>query len=228
VPVFLQYDAISCPEGHYKVGEEEFLKDRDCDAIGVTCPEGTLCYCKPCVKAFEVDVYEHSNGEGDDRVISDTEQGCDKMDLCGTVEQTKTMVFRAVDNLRREGAVLKAVVHMDHLSAELPVTKVSNDSYTYEFDFAQDTIGVGILEVFVDSEQIPESPFRVQVTQRDCETEYPGKGKTAVGYGLCLVRSIRSIRSLAHYSGLAYFPTWCTPDRVRLVRVRFGYHLHCR
>ena len=137
------------------------------------------------MKAYEVDLYEYSNERGGELITSEDARGCDKMSLCGSVEQTKTLIFRAVDNLQREGAVVTALVHMDQSNTELPVTRLSNESYTYEFAFVQDTTGVGILEVFVNLEQIPESPFRVQIIDRDCNTDYPGKGKTAVGPFAC-------------------------------------------
>jgi hypothetical protein len=52
------YQAIKCPEGHYKVLEDQF--DQQCELRGLSCPKekGYSCYCKPCIKAFEVDLFQ--------------------------------------------------------------------------------------------------------------------------------------------------------------------------
>ncbi|CAB9524509.1 activated protein kinase catalytic subunit alpha-1 [Seminavis robusta] len=177
------YESVICPEGHYKVNRDRF--NQTCIEAGLPCPEGHDCYCKPCVKAFEVDVYEYSHGRGDVQELSRIGTGCDKMDLCGTVEQTKLITFRAIDNKERDNAIVKAKIHMDQSSNEVPVSKVENASYTYEFSFTEDILGVGILEVFVDNKQIPESPFRVQIYPRDCNLDFPGKGMSPMADGQC-------------------------------------------
>jgi len=60
------YDNIICPEGHFKRSEREF--ELTCKEAGLECKEGYECYCKPCVEAFEVEVYPHVEGEVDKRV----------------------------------------------------------------------------------------------------------------------------------------------------------------
>ena len=102
------------------------------------------------------------------------------MSLCGTLEQTKTIHFRAYDNRERDHAELVALIHVGQESRYLPITTVGNESYVYEFDFSHDQRGVGVLEVFINDEQIPESPFRVDVISRDCDTDYPGQNKAPV------------------------------------------------
>ena len=192
-----------------------------CSAVGLPCPDGMECYCQPCVKAFEVEVFEYSHGRGDEHILADGSNGCDKRSLCGTVEQTKTMVFRIVDNKEREDAVVTVLVHLDETSTEIPVHKVTNESFTYEFDFSRETVGVGIIEVFVNSEQIPESPFRVQILERNCDIDYPGKGKTAVGScASCSVRPYFACLTL-----LLFFLQCCsTSDCVRNMRMWLRYH----
>jgi hypothetical protein len=162
------------------VNEDIFAEQ--CESIGLPCPEGSSCYCKPCVKAFEVDVVEWShNGH---QLTNDTRRshlaGCDKMSLCGTVEQTKEVVFHAYDNRERDNTTVRAVMHVGQDSIELPVVALGDGSFAYEFRYSDDHLGVGILEVYFDGEQIPESPFRVQVVERNCAKDYPGQGKEAV------------------------------------------------
>ena len=64
-----------------------------------------------------------------------------------------------------------------------------NGTYAYQFTWTERTISVGIVEVFFDEVQIPESPIRVQVIERDCDIEYGGQGKTADGGGNCVCGS---------------------------------------
>lgn len=153
--------------------------DHQCDDLGLPCPDGYKCYCKPCIKAFEVDVLQWDETD-DIQVDSGRPTGCDKMVLCGTVQQTKEAVFRVYDNRERDDAEVSAVMHVGQSSHVLPVKKLENESYAYEFSYTDDQLGVAILEVYVDEEQIPESPFRVQIVDRDCEVDFPGKGKQSV------------------------------------------------
>ena len=102
------------------------------------------------------------------------------MSVCGTVEQTRDIVFRIIDNRERDGAKIDVLMHIGQESRYLPVKKVREENYTYEFGFSHEQRGVGILEVFVDDQQIPESPFRVDVIERECDKDYPGQGKVSV------------------------------------------------
>lgn len=184
------YDGIICPEGHYKVKHSEFLNQ--CDHLGLPCPDGYTCYCKPCIKAFEVEVMQWDRGGdslGGNTTFFKRVSGCDKMSLCGTVEQTKHVTFRAYDNRERDNADFKALIHVGQESRELEVTSVEDVPYAYEFTFTDNDLGVGILEIFVDDTQIPESPFRVEIVSRNCEVDYPGQGKTATDTGECACSS---------------------------------------
>jgi hypothetical protein len=151
-----------------------------CEKAGLPCPAGYECYCRPCVRAFEVEVYEKSQEETKIHTAGNHEIGCEKMSLCGSVEQTRTITFRMSDNLEREDPEVSAIIHMNEESRVLEVSKVPNATARYEISFSQDTVGVGILEIFFDGQQIPESPFRVQVVDRNCEIDFPGKGRSPV------------------------------------------------
>jgi len=39
----------------------EFKLSKSCELAGLPCEEGFECCCKPCVKAFEVDVFEKTD-----------------------------------------------------------------------------------------------------------------------------------------------------------------------
>jgi len=162
--------------------------DNACADQALPCKDGYDCYCKPCVKAFEVNVYEYVIGTRDahiDGFEGENRTGCDKMSICGTVPQTKTITFRAFDNQEREGAAVTVKMHIEDTTDELPVRRI-NGTFVYEFDWAETHTGVGIMEVFVDGKQIPESPLRVAVEPRHCDVDYPGQGKVPDSSGECL------------------------------------------
>ena len=108
------------------------------------------------------------------------------MSLCGLVQQQKTIIFRACDNKERENAVVHAVMHVGKQSEDLDIKLVNDTKFCYEITWSHNELGVGILEVFFDNEQIPQSPVRVQVTERDCKAEFQGQGKEANSNGDCV------------------------------------------
>ena len=74
------YDGLTCPEGHYKIPEDQFATN--CDDKGLPCPEGFTCYCQPCVKAYEVDVFPWSINNEETDSSSENHNRCDKVSLC--------------------------------------------------------------------------------------------------------------------------------------------------
>eukprot|EP00980_Cylindrotheca_fusiformis_P005534 scaffold1172_cov115-Cylindrotheca_fusiformis.AAC.9 len=171
------YDGITCSEGQYKVREEDFKKQ--CENAGTPCPEGYHCYCKPCIKAFEVSVFPvNINSE------YNLDKGCDKMSLCGKTEQTKEIAFHAFDNRKRENVTVTALVHLGQEERHLPVKQL--EPFLYEFGFSHTERGVAVVEIYFDEVQIPESPVRVEVSARDCDADYPGLGKTPNNLGECV------------------------------------------
>eukprot|EP00980_Cylindrotheca_fusiformis_P005530 scaffold1172_cov115-Cylindrotheca_fusiformis.AAC.5 len=170
------YDGIICPDGHYKVREEDFK--RQCVDAGTPCPDGYHCYCKPCIKAFDVSIFPVSINSDFDR-----DNGCQKMGLCGEVEQTKPIRLQARDNLERNNVEVTALVRLGRDARPVSVTEV--EKYLYEFQITHEETGVAIVEVYVDGVQIPESPIRVEITPRDCGVDFPGKGKIPNAIGKC-------------------------------------------
>ena len=56
------YDAIVCPEGYIKQNEYDVLNG--CEKAGLSC--GSFqCVCRPCVKAFDVDVFPIEDNEAE-------------------------------------------------------------------------------------------------------------------------------------------------------------------
>lgn len=179
------YESILCPSEHYKLPLEEY--EQACDNLGLPCKEGFDCYCKPCVKAFEVDIFQWTEEMSELADNHTHHNGCEKMSLCGSIQQTKTIIFHAVDNKRRDDAVLQVTMHLATEEYDLPVKKLSN--YTYEITWSENTVGVGIMEVYINGVQIPESPIRVQVEDRQCELDFPGQLMANDRNGDCICRT---------------------------------------
>jgi ABC-type phosphate/phosphonate transport system substrate-binding protein len=178
------YEDIHCPTGHYKVTREEF--QISCALKGLDCKEGYECFCQPCIAAFEVDVYQYHNDDAtdNDETILEKQKGCSKMTLCGTVQQRHRMVFHVVDNRERENPQIDVVMHIRDTDVHLNATRL--DPYVYEIAWSEEQVGVGIMEIFFDGEQIPESPLRVQVIQRDCNADFGDRGLTPSSDGTCV------------------------------------------
>ena len=98
------------------------------------------------------------------------------MSLCARVEQNGELSIHGYDNLQRTNTTVTALVHLGQESKYLDVTPVPGTLNQYQFTFSHSKRGVAILEVFFDGVQIPESPFRIEVTAKDC----PMMGMVAV------------------------------------------------
>ena len=103
------------------------------------------------------------------------------MSLCAEAEQNEEIHIHAYDNLKRVNATVMALVHLGQESRYLDVVHNAGGFNQYEFTFSHKKRGVAILEVFFDLVQIPESPFRIQVTEKEC----PVRGMVAVSTRLC-------------------------------------------
>ena len=101
-------------------------------------------------------------------MVEEDHHRCEKMSLCAKVEQNSVLSLHAYDNLKRHNATVTALVHLGQESRYLDVTPDAGGFNQYSFKFSHRKRGVAILEVFVDGIQIPESPFRIEVTERDC------------------------------------------------------------
>lgn len=114
-----------------------------CELAGLECKEEYECYCQPCVKAFEVDVFQFfgssSNG-------TENYQGCEKMELCGIVEQTRVVEFHLVDNLERDNAFVEVIIHLSDRDVVLTAEPL-DEPYTYSFSWSGNYEGVGIMEM---------------------------------------------------------------------------------
>lgn len=189
-------DAVVCPEGYFKRNPSNI--ENACEAQGLPC-HGFTCLCKPCVKAFDVDFFPlETTRRGDlpfvvQNFTAVEREGCEKFSYCGSVEQGGRITFQAKDNKRRENATMEAIVLA---GAEEEWYAMKNiDDHSYYFDFSAGGRGVGslIVEVFVNGSPIPESPFRFEVTQRDCELDTGNDLREPDNTGECVCNSNQSV-----------------------------------
>jgi hypothetical protein len=101
--------------------------------------------------------------------------------------QTKQKTIRIRDNLERENPEVTVIVHQGPDSFEVPVIHV--DANRYKINFKSSFVGVAVMEVLFDGEQIPESPFRMQIDDLDCDIDYPGQRKSSTESGQCVCAS---------------------------------------
>jgi guanylate cyclase len=174
-------DKVVCPEGHFKKHNEDI--QNGCETIGLPC-YGFNCMCKPCVKSYDVDFYPIALLE--EGHYSNVQTGCSKFEVCGAVQQNHKIKFRAVDNRQRQNASFVARIRVGDEVEEYPFVQVAADvmkntshffggeevfMHEFEFDASQQRTGYLIMEVVVNGEQIPESPFRLEVLPRDCRAD---------------------------------------------------------
>jgi Protein tyrosine and serine/threonine kinase/ABC transporter, phosphonate, periplasmic substrate-binding protein len=185
------FEAIVCPEGHFRQREDQVLDG--CKSSGLDC-YGYQCLCKPCVKAFDVDVFPLLE---ENQVVT---KGCDKFAICGSIVQGETIKFRAIDNKQRSNVVLKVKeyqglstvekVILPLASKEINLNASNVHSNTFDFELSAEGKEVGsiIFEIYIGEEQIPQSPFRLLVTKPDCSDL--GKEADASGKCVCLSNTL--------------------------------------
>jgi serine/threonine protein kinase/ABC-type phosphate/phosphonate transport system substrate-binding protein len=183
------YQGITCPDGYFKRNEQEFLGG--CPHVGLNCSDKPTyqCFCKPCVKAHEVDVYYHKKGESDPHLVpfyGEALPGCDKMAICGTIQQGQSITMRIFDNLERHGAHVEVIAHAGNSQQNLTVTNLT-ESYAYEFTVWDNVVQVHIIEILVNGQPISESPVQVVVEPKNCKALLGvGSHRVPDKYGNCV------------------------------------------
>ncbi len=168
------YTGITCPQGYFKRNQIEFKNG--CKKIGLPCDQNEEydCFCKPCVKTFEVDVYHLVDWTNDPHLKESYEDSlprCEKMEICGTIKQRESITMRIFDNLLRDGAEVTVTVHAGEDRKNLLPFNIP-ETYAYEFTITDNEARVQVVEVYVNGEPISQSPIRVMVVDADCKAKY--------------------------------------------------------
>jgi hypothetical protein len=105
-----------------------------------------------------------------------------------------------LDSCPRDNATITALLHLGQELRYLPATVIG--PYLYDSTCTDNKRGVAILEIAINDVQIPESPFQLEVVDRDCDVDYPGQRKTAGSPNNVLYSNLshRSYLSLVHLS----------------------------
>lgn len=171
------YEGITCPKGFFKRRPIEFKNG--CAQVGLesTCNKtGYDCFCKPCVKAFDVDVYPF-NASAEDvhstEYYGESLPGCAKMEICGTVEQGKDITMRIFDNVNRDNAEVQVISHAGKETKELQVNRLSD--HGYEFVINDKRVQAQVVDILVNGVPISQSPIRVIVVEYNCAAEHGDK-----------------------------------------------------
>lgn len=87
------YDSITCPPGYFKQTAAEV--EAGCAKLKLSCPAGSSCTCKPCTKAFDVDVIQVNDTQTAIASSGQTYLGCAKMTTCALSLQRSKFKFRS-------------------------------------------------------------------------------------------------------------------------------------
>ena len=171
--------------------EREF--NNGCSRAGLFCNQSTSysCFCNPCVRADEVDVYQLKEGEEDPHLLEfygEEYPGCSKMSICAEIHQKQNGTLRIYDNWARDNAEIIVEVHAGDKVKILPVRNIPG-TYAYEFEVTGDVVQVQVIDIRINGVAIPTSPVRVVVLPAYCEAT-----RAANEAGECSKFALRSVR----------------------------------
>ena len=109
------------------------------------------------------------------------------MDVCGKLEQKMVGNFTFKDNRKRDNVNFEVKLIRATDEKTLDVTFIGNS--TYEFQVNSYELGISILEILADGEQISQSPMRVEIVSLNCERLYNDKLLVADDEGNCVCQS---------------------------------------
>lgn len=173
------YDVVSCPPGHYKRSKTE-LSTR-CAELGLPCPEGFECVCSPCIEADEIMVWASSGAHG-----SEAPTACKKMEVCTKVAQGALLQVTLADNLRRDSDLaISLELHGTKTERSDAVSTSSEGGYAAVLSSVER--GKHLLTVRANAKELPNSPFFIEVVDRDCAGEFGAESfRVADNLGGCV------------------------------------------
>lgn len=175
------YDMITCPDGSFKKPLDQVK--RGCQDEGFDCPlafDGVIaCTCHPCKEGDRIevmmDVVESLSGPA---VVvrnasvaaagSNLTRGCTKMERCATVGYGSLLVLRVFDNsLPEKDTIITWAVRYTETKNVTGGT-VKGLQYEYVANITMTEYGEHLLQVYMDGQEIPNSPFLVFVAPDNC------------------------------------------------------------
>mmetsp|Transcript_24363 Transcript_24363/g.54895 ORF Transcript_24363/g.54895 Transcript_24363/m.54895 type:complete len:1195 (-) Transcript_24363:108-3692(-) len=196
------YDSITCPSGYFKQTEAEVAAG--CAKLKLACPTDSSCTCKPCTKAFDVDVFQVNDTSAVSTSSDQTYLGCAKMTTCAVSQQRSKFKFSIIDNKKRDNMRFTYALHLTNNLVKGVANKTST-SYSYVIEEQINEKGQWLIEVFANDVQISESPLFIQIASRDCAAVYGSNSlRVATDAGDCVCNS-RSFKSGSRCVDLAWF-----------------------
>jgi hypothetical protein len=194
---------------------DEFEFNKGCSHAGLFCNQSTAysCFCKPCVKADEVDVYQHNEGEEDPHLLEfygEVYPGCSKMSICAEIRQKETATLRVFDNRARDNAEVVVEVHAGDDVKTLPVKHIPG-TYAYEFEVMDEEAQVQVIDIRINGVAIPTSPVRVVVLPADC-----GPRRDPNEVGECGMFTVPSIARWHHDLSLVFHCEECAGNTFKV------------
>ncbi|KAL3936605.1 MAG: hypothetical protein SGBAC_008109 [Bacillariaceae sp.] len=171
------YDQIVCPKGLFKLSPDAMAAS--CNTTGYACPDGANCICKPCFEALPIEVAPA------DKYVAGS--GCTKMSICSTMAQNEVIQYTVVDNQKLEGGRNLSAITLENGIDTKIVIEQGPTPHTYSFSLSTARVGIFILEIFDDDQQIDASPVRVRVEYTDCPAD---REASSVGVCECKASSI--------------------------------------
>jgi ABC transporter, phosphonate, periplasmic substrate-binding protein len=186
-------DAVTCPVGYTKLSNEEI--EKTCEVAGLDC-YGYSCVCSPCseesvVEFFPVSLANSKDANSTNSLSAAEEAGCEKFSYCGKVPQGSIITYHAVDHMQRLDTTFTASLLSNDQTVTIPMRRLSfvgPERFVHElvFDASNQPQGVILVAIYADTEQIPESPFRMQVVEYDCAAETGSSLYVSDGNGECV------------------------------------------
>ena len=200
-------EAVACPERHFARSSQDIAQE--CNRTGLPCYD-TDCICSPCVKASEVDFFASAADvhpttttaavNHDDRfqdyqqLLRDTTSmvglGCAKFSICATVEQEHILHLRAIDNKGRPNVNMTGALLWDdeEESEETFVFdyNIQERIFHANFTVSNRRVGQQVLKIRINGDEVPESPYRINIVERNCFADTGDERKEADFGGQCV------------------------------------------
>ena len=170
-PGWRYYDAATCPAGYYKVPEEQ--ASQNCREANLSCIT-PVCWCGVCAPGPAVQVF--AAPAGPDAAVGN-ESSCQRMQPCAASAQRQGFVLTAIDGLRRRNLTVTYSFGplLPPPAAGLAAGELApsaGEPWNHSGTVTTSAEGYSVLRIFVDGEELAESPTLLLVLPASCPDGY--------------------------------------------------------
>ena len=174
-PGWQYYDAATCPAGYYKVPEEQ--ASQNCREANLSCIT-PVCWCGVCAPGPAVQVF--AAPAGPDAAVGN-ESSCQRMQPCAASAQRQGFVLTAIDGLRRRNLTVTYSFGplLPPPAAGLAAGELApsaGEPWNHSGTVTTSAEGYSVLRVFVDGEELAESPTLLLVLPSSCPNGFASPG----------------------------------------------------